>query len=369
LSEAREYMARALDLAEGGRGSASPNPLVGAVLVREDRVVGEGFHRRPGEPHAEAVALAAAAGRARGATLYVTLEPCAHQGRTPPCADALVEAGVSRVVVATGDPHPLVDGRGILRLRGAGIEVEVGLCEAEARRQNEAFFVYARHGRPFFVVKSAASLDGKVAARDGSARWITGEAAREDAHRLRGELDAVMVGVGTILADDPLLTCRGAGFAGRAPWRVVVDSRGRTPAGARVLTDRAAPTVIATTAQASEETVALWQSAGAKVWRLPARGDGSVDLGALGARLGLEEITSVLVEGGPTLAAAMVAEGLADKFVVYVAPKLLGGTAPSLIGGAGVAGVTAAWRLEFDEVTRVGEDIRIVAYPAGEGAA
>ncbi|HEV8163333.1 MAG TPA: bifunctional diaminohydroxyphosphoribosylaminopyrimidine deaminase/5-amino-6-(5-phosphoribosylamino)uracil reductase RibD, partial [Actinomycetota bacterium] len=242
-------MARAVALAEGGRGTASPNPMVGAVLVMDGHVVGEGYHRAPGEPHAEVAALAAAGEAAAGATCYVTLEPCAHQGRTPPCADALLQAGVARVVAALPDPDPRVDGAGLARLRAAGVAVTVGVGADAAAEQNAAYLTHRRLGRPRVTLKAAASLDGKVAAPDGSSQWITGTAARADAHRLRAEADAVAVGAGTALADDPRLTVRLPGYAGRQPLRVLVDAAGRVGAAGHLF-DRAGPTLVATTAAA-----------------------------------------------------------------------------------------------------------------------
>ena len=258
------WMARAVTLAEGGRGTVSPNPMVGAVLVRDGRVVGEGFHRAAGQPHAEAVALAAAGAAAAGATCYVTLEPCAHHGRTPPCADALVAAGVARVVAAVPDPDPRVDGAGLARLRAAGVAVAVGAGAEAAATQNAAYLTHRRLGRPRVTLKAAASLDGKVAAPDGTSKWITGPAARADAHRLRAEADAVMVGAGTALADDPRLTVRLPGWAGRQPLRVLVDAAGRVGADGHLF-DGEAETLVATTPAAPPAAVEAWKAAGAEV--------------------------------------------------------------------------------------------------------
>ena len=258
------WMERAVALAEGGRGRVSPNPMVGAVLVRDGRVVGEGFHRAAGRAHAEAEALAAAGAAAAGATCYVTLEPCAHHGRTPPCADALVAAGVARVVAAVQDPDPRVDGAGLARLRAAGVAVELGVGAEAAATQNAAYLTHRRLGRPRVTLKAAASLDGKVAAPDGSSQWITGPAARADAHRLRAEADAVMVGAGTALADDPRLTVRLPGWAGRQPLRVLVDAAGRVGPGGHLF-DTEAETLVATTPAAPATAVDAWKAAGAEV--------------------------------------------------------------------------------------------------------
>jgi diaminohydroxyphosphoribosylaminopyrimidine deaminase/5-amino-6-(5-phosphoribosylamino)uracil reductase len=356
-------MARAVALAEGGRGTASPNPMVGAVLVRGSEAVGEGFHLAPGEPHAEAEALAAAGPAAAGATCYVTLEPCAHQGRTPPCADALAEAGVARVVAAVDDPDPRVDGAGFARLRAAGVEVSVGVLAGAAEEQNAAFLVHRRLGRPRVTLKAAASLDGKVAAADGSSQWITGPEARGDAHRLRAEADAVAVGAGTALADDPRLTVRLAPAAGRRPLRVLVDAAGRVGARGRLF-DGEAPTLVATTAAAGAGARAAWHAAGAEVLVCPVAGPG-VDLGWLAAELGRRDVLELLVEGGPRLHASLWAAGLADRLVWYLAPLAIGGAgAPGLLGDGGAPTLAAARRLRVASVERLGPDLRVVAYPA-----
>lgn len=358
-------MGRALRLARRGAGATSPNPMVGAVVVREGRVVGEGFHRRAGTPHAEVHALRAAGPLAAGATLYVTLEPCDHHGRTPPCTEAILAAGVRRVVAAVADPNPLVAGRGLERLRGAGVDVVVGVREGEARELNESFFKYITTGRPFVTLKYAMSLDGKAAARTGASRWISGEASRALAHRLRARHDAVMVGVGTALADDPLLTVRHGG--GRDPVRIVVDSRLRLPPAARVVAAAAAsaaPTWVAATPEAPAERRAALEAAGATVITVPDR-EGRVDLAALMDELGRREVTSVLLEGGPTLAAAALDAGLVDKVAAFVAPLLLGGAAaPGPVGGTGVPTPAEGLRLERVRVRRVGGDLLITGYPA-----
>ncbi|HEU4354162.1 MAG TPA: bifunctional diaminohydroxyphosphoribosylaminopyrimidine deaminase/5-amino-6-(5-phosphoribosylamino)uracil reductase RibD, partial [Actinomycetota bacterium] len=254
------YIERALALAERGRGLVSPNPMVGAVVVSEGRIVGEGHHEGPGLPHAEVVAIREAGEAARGATLHVTLEPCDHQGRTGPCTKTIADAGISVVVAAMRDPNPIVNGRGFERLRAAGIEVREGVHREEAEHLNEAFAKHVRTGVPFVVWKMAASLDGKVASRDGTSRWITGEAARADVHRLRAAADAIVVGAGTVLADDPSLTVRMPGYRGRPPIRVLVDGRGRVPASGDLFTDEA-PTLVATTHLASEDRRREWEAA------------------------------------------------------------------------------------------------------------
>jgi diaminohydroxyphosphoribosylaminopyrimidine deaminase/5-amino-6-(5-phosphoribosylamino)uracil reductase len=354
-------MARALELAAGGIGLTSPNPAVGAVLVRDGAMVGEGSHLRAGAPHAEVVALAAAGERARGATCYVTLEPCAHHGRTPPCADALAAAGVARVVAACSDPNPRVDGRGLSRLRASGVAVEVGVGEAEARALNRAFFTFVRTGRPHVTLKSAMTLDGKIAAADGASRWVTGEAARAEAHRLRFAADALLVGIGTVLQDDPRLTVRLPGLPPKEPLRVVADSRLRTPVDARVVTGGdPSRTVVACVGPAPARAADALAARGVRVLQLPAA-DGRVDLSALLVALAGLDVVGVLAEGGAELGAALLDADLVDRIAFFVAPRLLGGRgAPGPIGGAGRAlkaavGVTSVSR------RMIGEDLLIEA--------
>lgn len=354
------YIERALALAERGRGLVSPNPMVGAVVVAEGRVVGEGHHEGPGLPHAEVVALREAGGAARGATLYVTLEPCDHHGRTGPCTEAIVEAGVARVVAAMRDPYQMVDGRGFAKLQAAGLAVREGMHREEAERLNEAFVKHVRTGLPFVTWKMAASLDGKVASRDGTSRWITGEAARADVHRLRAAADAILVGAGTALADDPSLTVREPGYRGRPPLRVLVDARGRVPATGDLFTDEA-PTLVATTHLAPDDRRREWIDAGADVVVYEAEGQG-VPLGQLMEDLGKRDVQGVLLEGGPTLAWSAVEEGVVDKVVVYLAPKLIGGAdAPTVLGGRGFAPIGQALGLRIRSFDRVGEDLKVEA--------
>src|SRR6266508_539639 len=355
------FMRRALELARNGLGLASPNPMVGAVLVADGRVVGEGWHEGPGTVHAEVMALEAAGDRARGATLYATLEPCSHQGRTPPCATRVVEAGVARVVAALQDPNPLVDGSGCGLLRKAGVEVVVGVLQDEGRELIAGFAKHIGTGLPFVVLKMAASLDGKIAARDGSSRWITGEEARRDAHRLRAGSDAVVVGVGTALADDPSLTVRLDRYRGRQPLRVVVDGRGRLPASATVLNGTALA-LVATTPSAPPGARAAWEGRGADVLVLDPDEEGRVPLGGLMAALGKRDVQTVLIEGGATLGWSAVESGVVDRLVLYLAPKLLGGTsAPGVLGGDGVATITDALPLGIRSVEPIGEDLKVVA--------
>jgi diaminohydroxyphosphoribosylaminopyrimidine deaminase/5-amino-6-(5-phosphoribosylamino)uracil reductase len=353
-------MRRALALAANGKGLVSPNPLVGAVVEHDGQVVGEGWHDGPGNPHAEIHALRAAGDLACGATLYVTLEPCDHHGRTPPCTNAILEAGVARVVAAARDPNPIVDGRGFDRLRSAGVDVVAGVLEAEAERLNEAFATHVRTGLPFVVLKMAATLDGKVAARDGSSRWITGPEARAEVHRMRAAADALLVGAGTAMADDPSLTVRDPGYRGRPVLRVLADARGRVRPTARLFSDEA-PTLVATTEMAPDERRREWSRAGAEVVVFdPA--DGGVPLDALFADLGKREVQLVLLEGGPTLAWSAVREGLVDTVVLFLAPKLVGGAgAPGILGGEGLAPIAEALDVEIVDVARVGPDIKVEA--------
>ncbi|WP_422752289.1 bifunctional diaminohydroxyphosphoribosylaminopyrimidine deaminase/5-amino-6-(5-phosphoribosylamino)uracil reductase RibD [Micromonospora sp. WMMD708] len=341
-----EAMRRAIELGARGLGTTSPNPVVGCVLLDADGVVvGEGFHAYTGGPHAEIVALAQAGERARGGTAVVTLEPCDHTGRTGPCSHALIRAGIARVVIAVPDPNPVASG-GAATLRAAGVRVEFGVRADEAEAGNVAWLTSMRRGWPYLIWKYAATLDGRSAAADGSSMWITSEAARMDVHALRGTVDAVIAGVGTVLADDPRLTARNlrdGTLAIRQPLRVVVDSAGRTPADARVR-DGAARTWIATAAEVG------------------AGPDGRVDLPALLAELHHRGVRAALLEGGPRLAGAFLAAGLVDRIVGYVAPKLLG-AGPTALVDAGVTTIADAIDLEITDVTRVGSDLRITALP------
>lgn len=350
-------MARALRLAESGLGLTSPNPAVGAVLVRDGVVVGEGAHRRAGGPHAEAVALAAAREAARGATCYVSLEPCAHHGRTPPCVEALVAAGVARVVVACQDPDPRVDGRGLARLRAAGIEVSVGVAEGEARALNRAFFTFVTTGRPHVTLKSAMTLDGKIAAWDGASRWITGEAARVEAHRMRVLADAILVGIGTVLRDDPELTVRLPEAPAKEPLRVVADTRLRIPVEARCLSSGdPARTIVACGVPAPARRAAALRARGGRVLELP-RAERRVDLRALLGELARLDVVAVLAEGGGELGAALLDAGLVDRVAFFLAPRLLGGrTAPGPVGGVGRA-LKEALSVTGLTVRQFGEDL------------
>ncbi len=356
-------MARALELAALARGRTSPNPMVGAVLVRDGEVVGEGHHERAGGAHAEVVALAAAGGRARGADLYVNLEPCSHHGRTPPCADALLAAGVARVFAAMGDPDPRVSGRGFARLREGGVTVSVGMLGEEARRLNEVHCTFVGRGRPHVTLKLGMSLDGRIATRTGESRWITDEAARELVHRMRDTADAILVGIGTVLADDPSLTTRLPGGGGRNPHRVVVDSHLRIPLRSRLLTQRArGKTILVACPGAPRERAEELRAAGAEVLVVPG-GRRRVDIAAVVGALGGIGITSLLVEGGSEIAASFIASGVVDKLVAFVAPIIIGGKeAPAAVGGAGVAALADAPRLQGVRWEPVGGNLMVVGH-------
>jgi diaminohydroxyphosphoribosylaminopyrimidine deaminase / 5-amino-6-(5-phosphoribosylamino)uracil reductase len=361
-----EIMARALQEARRGLGRTSPNPPVGSVIAAPDgRIIATGHHACCGQPHAEAVALAEAGERARGATLYCTLEPCCHYGRTPPCAEAIVAAGVARVVYAVTDPDPRCAGGGEAVLRKGAIEVTSGVLESEVLELYEPYFKHKRTGLPFVTLKMALTLDGKAATRTGDSRWITGEPARELVHHWRDEADAVLVGVGTALADDPQLTARVAKADDREPLRVIADSQARTPVTAKVVTGPG-NCLIAVGPEAPAARVEALAAAGATVVEVGLGDDGKLSLPALLAELGRRDIMSVLCEGGPTLAAASVQQGLVDKYRLFYAPKLIGADAQTGIGPLGIERMSEAKRLQFRDVGRIGEDILITAYPAAE---
>lgn len=368
VAEDIRFMEEALALAQRAAGRTSPNPLVGALVVAEGRVVGRGFHPKAGAAHAEVLALREAGARARGATVYSTLEPCAHTGRMGPCADALVAAGVRRVVAAMVDPDPQVDGKGIARLRQAGVVVDVGVLEAQARRVNEFYVKHRRTGLPFVTLKWAMSLDGKIGADRRTATAITGDDARRYAHELRNVYDAVLVGVQTVLADDPQLTCLLPADvpAGRDPMRVIVDSRLRTPPSARVVTvSSPAKTLIVTTAAAPGERVETLKRAGAEVLVQEHAGD-RVVLRSLLEDLGGRGVLSVLIEGGGTVNASALAEGVVDKVVALIAPRLIGGAqAPTPLEGVGLADAGRSARLRDVRVMPLGEDVAIEGYVGG----
>ena len=371
LERDARFMRRALELAERGRGLTSPNPMVGAVVVSDEEIVGEGYHERAGGPHAEVVALAAAGDRSRGATLYVTLEPCSYHGRTPPCASAVIAAGIRRVVPALVDPNPRVSGRGLAALRAAGVEVADAILADHAERQNRAFVAAMRLGRPHVTLKAAMTLDGRIADRRGESKWITGDQARAVAHRLRSESDAIVVGIGTVLRDDPALTVRRERPWPREPYRVVLDTHARTPEDARLIAaGTPARALVIAGEDAPRARVAALKAAGATVVAV-ALGDGRVDPRAALAALADLEIRAVLVEGGGAVHGAFLDAGLVDRVAIFVAPRLLGGEgAIPPIGGIGRP-LASALRLQALDVARVGEDLLIeadVATGAGDVA-
>lgn len=352
------HMARALQLAERGLFTTTPNPRVGCVLVQAGSVVGEGWHERAGEPHAEANALRAAGAAARGATAYVTLEPCAHQGRTPPCADALVAAGVARVVAAMEDPNPLVRGAGLDRLRAAGIDCRVGLLAPEALALNEGFVARMTRGTPFVRMKVAASLDGRTALRNGVSQWITGPAARQDGHRYRARSCAVMVGIGTLRDDDPRLTVRDVPTS-RQPLRIVVDSKLRVPLTARVFEGG---DVMVFTATADTPKIDALRDRGAQVV-VTGNAEGKVDLAQMMRELGRRGLNEILVESGNRLHGALLRAGLVDELLLYFAPHLLGDLGRGMFALGELTALDQRIELDVREVTPVQGDWRIIARP------
>lgn len=357
----RDYMKIALDLAKGTKGQTSPNPVVGAVIVNQGRIVGMGAHLKAGQPHAEVHALNMAGSLAKNSTLYVTLEPCSHFGRTPPCAERIVAEQVKRVVVATLDPNPLVSGMGIDLLEKAGIEVTVGVLEQEAKQLNESFNKYITTRMPFVTVKTAMTLDGKIATYTGSSKWITGEKSRAYVHQLRHEHDAIMVGIGTILKDNPSLTVR-TEVEGLNPIRIVVDSKLRIPLDAKVVIDGKAPTWIFTTNQVSEQKINELTKMGIQV--IVTKGEESVLLQEVLQYLGKNHVTSVFVEGGSTLTGSLFDHGLIDKYIGFIAPKLVGGfQSLTSIGGEGKTMMTQAVPLTNISIQQFEDDFCITGYP------
>lgn len=355
------WMKKVLHLAERGRGRTSPNPMVGAVLIRDNLIVGEGYHPKAGEPHAEILAIQKAGERAKGSTLYINLEPCIHYGRTPPCVPVIIEAGIERVVIGMKDPNPLVQGEGIKALKEAGLQVEVGILEEECLRLNESFSKYILKREPFVILKIASTLDGRIATRSGESQWITGEESRRFVHRLRDQVDGVAVGIGTILRDDPFLTTRLPG--GRDPFRIILDSELRIPENARVFESNPERVVLATTQRAPKEKLERLEQKGGRILICPSR-KGKVDLKALLSRLGEMEITSLLVEGGSKLNGAFFDERLVDKVFLFISPKCLGDPqALGIFGGRGIEELQKALPLKEITFRRMGEDLLVEGYP------
>ncbi|HXG52865.1 MAG TPA: bifunctional diaminohydroxyphosphoribosylaminopyrimidine deaminase/5-amino-6-(5-phosphoribosylamino)uracil reductase RibD [candidate division Zixibacteria bacterium] len=354
------YMERACRLAEKGAGRTSPNPMVGAVLVKGNRVVGAGYHARAGDDHAEIVALKRAGRRARGATLYINLEPCNHYGRTPPCTRALIEAGIKEVVAGMRDPNPLVAGKGFAALRRAGVIVRSGVLEERCRELNEAFVKFITRRRPFVILKLAATLDGRIATVSGDARWITGARARERVHELRNRVDAVLVGAGTVAADDPRLTCRIKG--GRDPWRVILDRDLTIPLSARLLRQRhPEKTIVLAGPRPAEAKKRALEATGARVWCCPLSG-GRIRWSAALRRLADRGIVSLLIEGGAATAASALAAGVVDKVLFFYAPKLFGGDGRPMLESLGVRRVAQAVALERLAIRRFGPDFLVSGY-------
>ncbi|NUB31842.1 bifunctional diaminohydroxyphosphoribosylaminopyrimidine deaminase/5-amino-6-(5-phosphoribosylamino)uracil reductase RibD [Azospirillum brasilense] len=352
------HMRAALALAARGLGNTWPNPAVGCVIVRDGVVVGRGWTQPGGRPHAETEALARAGGAARGATAYVTLEPCNHYGKTPPCALALVEAGVARVVVACGDPDPRVAGGGLERLRAAGIAVDTGVCEDAAWTLNEGFFRRIQDERPLYTLKAATTLDGRIATHSGQSQWITGPTARAWGHRLRATHDAIMVGIRTALADDPELTCRLPGLAHRSPVRIVVDSRLRLPlTGKLAVGARSVPTWVVTREDADPSRLAVFQDCGLEVIRVPADSAGLPDLAVASAALARRGLTRVLVEGGATLAASLLRANLVDRLEWFRAASVIGGDGLPAVHAFGVDGLERMARFRRTDLRQAGDDL------------
>lgn len=359
MSEHEFYMNLALTNARAMKGQTDPNPLVGSVIVNENRIVGVGTHLKAGEPHAEIHALRMAGEKARGGTIYVTLEPCSHHGRTGPCAEAIVKAGLKKVVVATLDPNPVVAGNGIKILKDANIEVEIGICEEESKKLNEVFNKFIVTGKPFITLKSAMTLDGKISSFSWDSKWITSEEARKDVHQLRHEHVGILVGVNTVVKDNPELTTRIPN--GRNPIRIILDSSLKIPVEAKVVTDKLAETWIFTSQQYSREAKEKLEQLSVKVF--VTSGKERVDLHETLSILGEHSVSSVLIEGGGEVNASFLQEGLVDKLILYVAPKLIGGrTAPSFFSGEGIEKMADAIKIDNMEVEKVGIDFKFTGY-------
>lgn len=355
-----DYMKLALDLAKGTIGQTSPNPVVGAVLVKDHQIVGMGVHLKAGEPHAEVHAIKMAGEKAKDATLYVTLEPCSHHGRTPPCSDLVIQTGIRKVFVATTDLNPQVAGKGIQKIKNAGIEVEVGLLQEEAREMNKVFFYNIRTGLPFVTLKTATSLDGKTATVAGESKWITGEEARKDVHQYRHQHDAILVGVNTVIKDNPSLTTR-LSNGGKNPIRIVLDTHLRTPKEASIINDHKAPTWIITGSKVSPNLVTEFTERGVEVIQMPSE---QITIKGMLKVIGEKGITSLFVEGGAEVHGSFLKEQAFQQVITYIAPKLIGGKlARTSFGGEGFEKMGEVLSLNIKEVEMVGNDIRIIAEP------
>jgi len=362
-SEDEKYMQRALDLAARAQGRTSPNPMVGAVVVKDNQMVGEGYHMKAGTPHAEVHALQAAGEAAQGATLYVNLEPCSHYGRTPPCANAIVRAGIKKVVVAGLDPNPRVSGRGLKILQDAGIETYTGVLEQEAHKLNLAFFKYIQTGTPLVSLKVAMTLDGKIASSIGDSRWISGEASRQYVHQLRNVYDAIMVGIGTVLKDDPMLNTRLEEQDCQDPVRVIIDSKLDLPSSSNIVkTTRQQKTIVFCEQQADDARQEFLEEAGCMVIRLAGENE-KLPLEEVLRVLGEMEIMTLLVEGGGEINGYLIEKGLIDKVYWFIAPKIIGGKeAPTPVGGRGIPLLKDVLLLKSMEIQRFDEDILVIGY-------
>ena len=358
------YMRKALALAETARGRTNPNPMVGALIVKDGVIVGEGWHHKAGTPHAEVHALRMAGEQAKGADIYVTLEPCSHYGKTPPCADAVVKAGLKRAVIAMQDPNPLVAGHGIEKLRSAGIEVKVGVCEQEAKALNEVFLKYIQTKRPFTVLKTAMTLDGKIATCSGKSQWISNAESRQYVHQLRDEYDGIVTGIGTVLKDNPMLNTRLENGEGHDPVRIILDSSLRIPEESRIVqTARNQRTIIACAPNPDASVKKVLEEAGIEILEIPQTEYG-LDLDVLMQELGKKEICSLLIEGGSQLDASFLEAKQVDKVYWFIAPKIFGGTtAPGPIGGIGIDAVEQAVQIENSTYKFFGGDICMIGYP------
>jgi len=354
------FMKLALDLARGTLGQTSPNPVVGAVLVKDGQIIGMGAHLKAGEPHAEVHAIEMAGDQAIGSVLYVTLEPCSHYGKTPPCSDLVIKTGIKKVFVATTDPNPQVAGKGIERMKKAGIEVEVGMLQEEARDLNKVFFYNIQSGLPYVTLKSAASIDGKTATVTGESRWITGEEARLDVHHFRHQHDGIMVGVNTVLKDNPSLTTRLV-EGGKNPIRIILDTHLRTPLDAKIITDQKAPTWIITGADVDRKREIQLSELGIEVMKMESQ---KISIKEMLAALGKRGITSLFVEGGAEVHGSFLKERAFQQIITYIAPQLIGGkNAPASFGGQGIEQIGDAVSLNIIQVDLIGSDIRIIAEP------
>jgi diaminohydroxyphosphoribosylaminopyrimidine deaminase/5-amino-6-(5-phosphoribosylamino)uracil reductase len=357
-----EYMQRAIELATQARGRTSPNPMVGAVIVKDGKIIGEGYHKKAGTPHAEIHALAAAGNEARGATLYVSLEPCCHHGRTPPCTEAIINSGIKRVVIAALDPNPKVAGGGLQRLKEAGIDAEFGLMQEAAMELNAVFFKYIQRALPYVALKTAMTLDGKIAAGSGDSRWITGPEARQHVHQLRNIYDAIMVGIGTVLADNPRLNTRLQEGQGRDPVRVIIDNQLDLPVNSIIAqSSREQPSLVFCGKEIDEHKASELSRLGVEIIKTDLE-NGLVPLQEVLAILAQREISSILVEGGAELNASLIEQGLVDKFYWFITPKIIGGReAKSPVGGSGYQFMREALELSIRDIKSLGRDILITA--------